>query len=107
MAISESIAFGGTAGPWIGGMSHEAAMAGFTLNHLNDGLPSTLNGSSFTGIGDVTWAFQWDVTIPGDKSFLVMKNLNIALIPEPLTMTGAMVAVVCLTGYLRRRIMAL
>jgi len=63
----------------------EAALAGVTLSELNSGSYYTLNGNSFAGPGDVTWAFQWVATIAPGGSFDITKDkgLSITLVPEP------------------------
>jgi MYXO-CTERM domain-containing protein len=67
----------------------EATTFPVTLNHLNDGAPSTLAnaGASFgpVGPGDMTYAFQWDLTIAANssKTIGVDKRLDIVPIPEP------------------------
>lgn len=74
---------------------HEANFFPVTLNKLNDGLPTTLTdlppiGVAF-GAGDVTWAFQWDVTIAPGSTFLISKDKAIsAVIPEPTTALAAL-----------------
>jgi hypothetical protein len=53
-----------------------------TLTKLNDGLPTTLNDAAGAGPGDVTWAFEWDVTIPVGGSYQISKDKQVTL-PEP------------------------
>src|SRR5262249_25593325 len=49
--------------------AHQAALFPVLLNSLNDGSPTTLNGTNNAGPGDATWAFQWDTTIANNSSF--------------------------------------
>jgi hypothetical protein len=58
----------------------EAHAVSDTLGKLNDGLPSTLDGTQ-TASGDVTWAYQWDVIIPAHGSFQISEDQQIT--PEP------------------------
>lgn len=57
-----------------------------TLSSLNDGSPTTLNDVLNAGPGDVTWAFQWDVTLGAGGSFQISKDKNLAPVPEPATL---------------------
>jgi hypothetical protein len=54
----------------------------FKLGSLND---LVLSGNNSAGPGDVTWAFQWNLTVPaeGDEVITKDKLLNIYVIPEP------------------------
>ena len=65
---------------------HEAAFFPVTLNKLNDGVATTLSDTpalgNAIGAGDVTWAFQWDVSIPVGGTFQISKDKNLA-VPEP------------------------
>lgn len=58
----------------------------FKLDNVSD---LVLNGSSSAGPGDVTWAFQWNLTVPaeGDEVITKDKLLNIYVIPEPSALT--------------------
>ena len=63
-----------------------------TYDNIWDGYDLSNTGSPF-GPGDATFAFQWDVTIPGEGSFEITKNKELWLIPydknvipEPATM---------------------
>lgn len=57
-----------------------------TVNALNDGNPTTLNDVLTAGPGNVTWAFEWDVTLADGGTFIVSKDKRIApVIPEPTT----------------------
>jgi hypothetical protein len=61
----------------------EAQFFPVTLNKLNDALPTTLIDNAGIGVGDVTWAFQWDVVIPPSGNFQISKDKNIVRVPEP------------------------
>ena len=66
----------------------EAALLTATLDKLNDSDIDNLDGSTAAGPGDVSWAFQWNVTLnPAGQqgsSFLISKIKNIqTIIPEP------------------------
>jgi hypothetical protein len=69
-----------------------------TLTKLNDGVASNLSDTPAYGAplgpGNMTWAYQWDVTIPAGGTFQVSKdkNLNAQLIPEPGTFTMLAIA---------------
>jgi len=69
------------------GANHgEVALQGVTLAKLNNGLaPVTLADNSTAGPGNVTWAFQWDVTLNPGAEFLISKDKSIQIqpIPEP------------------------
>jgi hypothetical protein len=75
-----------------------------TLNSLNDGNPTTLNDSTGPlGPADVTWAFQWDVTIENNSSFLISKNKRIAPVPEPTSLVLCGLGIVTACGFGIRR----
>ncbi len=72
------------------GANHgEAALAGVTLAKLNGGLPVTLSDNLGTvGPGDVTWAFEWDVTVADGGSFLISKDKALTIhVPEASSLT--------------------
>jgi hypothetical protein len=64
-----------------------------TVTKLNDAVPTTLSDTPATGVpfgpGDITWAYQWDVTIPAFGTFQISKdkNLSAIVIPEPASFT--------------------
>lgn len=57
-----------------------------TLAKLTDAFPTDLSDTPLgvsVGPGDVTWAFQWDFTLPVGGNFQISKDKNIHFIPEP------------------------
>jgi len=77
---------------------YEANIYAATLNALQDGDADNLANIPSAGIGDATWAFQWDVELlPGD-SFIISKDKHIDLVPEPITL-----ALLGLGGLILRR----
>jgi hypothetical protein len=73
------------------GANHgQASLFPVILNSLNDGAPTLLSDVAGTGPGDATWAFQWDVTIPASGSFTLSKVKYITVVPEPTTMSLAL-----------------
>jgi hypothetical protein len=67
----------------------EAAMFNQTLGELNNGVnPVTLNDVTGAGVGNVTWAFEWDLNIAPGASALISKDkfLEVTPVPEPATM---------------------
>jgi hypothetical protein len=62
----------------------EVALYNSTLLKLNDASPTTLDGPTGIGPGDVTWAFQWDITVPVGGTVQISKDKNIT--PEPATL---------------------
>ncbi len=85
------------------GASHgEVGFYGQTLSRLNDGLPTTLNDDAGPiGPGDVTWAFQWDLTIAPGKSAIISKDKSL-VVPEP-TSISLMVCGLLYLGLRRAR----
>jgi len=59
----------------------EVNAAQVILDALDDSLPTTLNDQTGPITGDVAWAFQWDVTLAPDGSYLISKDKS--LVPEP------------------------
>lgn len=60
---------------------YEAGYFNSTLASLTDGGPTTLSDTASAGPGDVTFAYQWDVTLLAGESFQLSKLLTI--VPEP------------------------
>jgi hypothetical protein len=82
----------------------EAALAGQTLANLNGNSYYTLNGNTSAGPGDVTWAFQWNVTLDPNATLNIIKDkgLSIQIVPEPTTMAFVALGLGAL-GLARRR----
>jgi hypothetical protein len=83
----------------------EADYFSVTRTKLQNAVPDNLtNATSPLGPGDVTWAWQWDVTIANNGSFQISKDKNIAPnVPEPgmLLLLGS--GLIGLGGYARLR----
>lgn len=82
----------------------EAALFPITLTKLNDGGPDTLSDIyGPVGPGNVTWAFEWDILIPGMSSVGISKDkfIFITNVPEPTSV--ALISVGMLAIALRRR----
>lgn len=69
------------------GANHgELGIGTFTIDRLNDSLPTVLNdGLGAVGPADVTWALQWDLTINPGSSVVISKDKNVfvTVVPEP------------------------
>ncbi len=61
---------------------HEAGIVPSTLNSLNDLGPTTLNGNG-ASYGDVSWAFEWNLTIPAHGTMIISKDKILNIVPEP------------------------
>jgi hypothetical protein len=59
----------------------EAALYNQTLASLTDGSPTTLNDVTTAGLGNVTFAYQWDFTLAAGGSFQIQKLIDV--VPEP------------------------
>lgn len=72
-------------------ISHfEAQFAGNTLASLLDGSPTTLSDTTSAGVGNVTFAYQWDVNMADNSSFVLSKLLTI--VPEPTALSLVVVS---------------
>ncbi len=61
---------------------YEAALYPQTYNALTTGLGYSLNNNASAGPGHVTWALQWDLTIPANSS-IPLSLLDNLQVPEP------------------------
>jgi hypothetical protein len=73
-----------------------------TIDKLDDGFPTTLSDNTSAGPGDITWAYQWDVTLAPGQTFLISKDMQ-AVIPEPGTALLVFVGLLGLSLAKRRR----
>ncbi|NOS69179.1 MAG: hypothetical protein HOP33_04535 [Verrucomicrobia bacterium] len=81
-------------------ISHfDAQLANVTLNSLTDGNPTTLSDQVSAGVGNVTFAYQWDVNIANNGSFQISKLLTI--VPEPSALSILIMSIA--VGRLMRR----
>ena len=65
---------------------HEAALFSTTRDKFSDGLATDLSDASGpVGPGNVTWAFQWDFSIPAGGSAIISKDKRL-VVPEPATL---------------------
>jgi hypothetical protein len=81
---------------------HEAATVTTTLDKLNDQSATTLDNTYGPITGDVSWAFQWDITLGPDASFIISKDkaLNV---PEPSVLVLLGIGISCMAIGIRRR----
>jgi hypothetical protein len=58
---------------------------GSTLSKLASQNNLVLSGNSLAGPGDVTWAYEWDLSIAANSDLIITKDklLDIQLVPEP------------------------
>lgn len=67
---------------------HEGDFYDSTLLSLTNGTPTTLSdlpaiGGGSVGVGDVTWAYQWDFALGSGGTFIISKDKHISAVPEP------------------------
>lgn len=69
--------------------AYEVNLFPVTRNRLDDGFVDNLtNVGGPVGPGDVTWAFQWDLTIPAGGSVVINKDKGIVPAPGALALVG-------------------
>jgi hypothetical protein len=84
------------------GANHaESSVIGVTLASLTDANPTTLNDTTTAGPGNVTWAFEWDLSIASGGSVIISKDLNL-IVPEPSAFALVIVGG-CGLKFIRRR----
>jgi PEP-CTERM motif len=84
----------------------EIAFFPATLNALNDGSPTTLTDTpigTVIGPGNVTWAYQWDVTIANNATFQISKDKALSFVPEPSALLMAGMGLLGLVSFVARR----
>lgn len=81
----------------------EAALFGDTLARLNDDLPTTLNDVASPQTGNVTWAYQWDFTLPAHGAYIISEDTLIDPVPEPITLVTMSLGLAAVAARLRRR----
>ncbi len=76
-----------------------------TLYKLGNVNNLVLNDNPQAGPGDVTWAFQWDLTIPANSDGIITKDklLNVYVIPEPSALAFVSLGFATLLLYRRTR----
>jgi hypothetical protein len=78
------------------------------LTRLNDAEPTVLSNTPAIGVpfpgtpADVSFAYQWNLTLNPGQTFVLTSQKNIEAVPEPTTI-GAMVATAIGGAWLRRR----
>lgn len=80
----------------------EANYFAATRTALDDSDIDILNGTTSAGPGDLTWAWQWNVTIGAGGSFIISKDKQIQPIPAPGAVVLAMMGM-SLVGWAKRR----
>ena len=81
----------------------EVELFPITINKLNNGTNAvTLADNTTLGPGDVTWTYQWDVTIAPGSTLLISKDMQV-VIPEPGTFALVFVGIAGLCVLRRRR----
>jgi hypothetical protein len=83
----------------------EVALYAATLQKLNNTSVDNLDGSAGPrGPDDVTWAFQWDITVPVGGTVEISKVKNVT--PEPATMALLGAGLMMVAVRVRRRLVA-
>jgi hypothetical protein len=96
--LSETIGTNSGEGFVTGDPLHEAALVSATLDSLNNTSPTILNGVDTAGPGNVSWAFQWDVSLENNGEFIISKGKTLDVVPEPSMISLLCVSVVALGG---------
>jgi len=80
----------------------EAAFYNQTLLGLNDASPTTLNDNAGpVGPGDVTWGFEWDLSLGVGGTFVISKDKYLS-VPEPSAFALISVGLVVFAAIRRR-----
>lgn len=74
-----------------------------TRTKLNDGVATNLNNDPGPYAGDVTWAFQWNISLPVNRTFIISKDKHIQVVPEPSTLALLGAGLLALAPVVRRR----
>lgn len=85
----------------------EIAAYPYTYTHLEDGLPSTLSdATSPLGPADLTFAWQWDLTIPENGTVIISKDklISESTVPEPASMLLLLSGLLSLVGIRRKKV---
>ena len=72
---------------------HEVAITPTILNLLSSGSAVTLNDVNSAGPDDVSWGFEWDVTLDAGDTLLISKDKHLD-VPEPASFMLTAVGVV-------------
>lgn len=85
----------------------EIAPYDITLDKLEDGVPSNLSDTPGIGVvmgpADLTWAYQWDVSIQPNNTFIIGKQKGMEVVPEPATLLMASTILGLMWGVRRER----
>jgi hypothetical protein len=65
---------------------YQAGLGDGLFQSLTDLAPTTLDGTAGPLAGDANWAFEWDVTIAPNSTYLISKDKSLR-VPEPATLT--------------------
>jgi len=97
MALTETVAAPGA-------ILGEVGYYDSTLTSLNSGTAYDLNNNAGpVGPGDVTWALQWNLTIPAGGDVLISKDKYLSIVPEPASIGLLSLGLAGVLGLRRRR----